>query len=145
MKDPRGKHAEVNAEEDAEYPCIKVFATMDSPLEDVCEFLSQKKNMNQYNDLVIDHRDLEEISPHSKITWSQCPQILFLKVRAIAIKTVVELNGFLRLFSIDVFCSHKFSSFAHGIYDIVEGFCDVLPSSLEKRWNSNRSESGMQP
>ncbi len=81
MKDPRGKDAEVNAEEDVEYPCIKVFATMDSPLEDVCEFLSQKKNMNKYNDLVIDHRDLEEISPHSKITWSQCPQILFLKSR----------------------------------------------------------------
>ena len=94
MKDPRGKHAEVTDEEDPIYPCIKVFATMDSPLEDVCDFLSQKENMSQYNDLVIDHRDLEEISPHSKITWSQCPQILFLKVRAIAIKVVMEWNFF---------------------------------------------------
>ena len=35
----------------------------------------------EYNDLVISHRDLEDITPYSKICWSQCPQILFIKSR----------------------------------------------------------------
>ena len=37
--------------------------------------------MKDYNDLVIKYRDLEDLSPHSKICWSQCPQILFIKPR----------------------------------------------------------------
>jgi hypothetical protein len=78
MKDSRGKHAKVDGDEN-EYPCIKVFSTVDAPIEDVSEYLSEVSHMEQYNDLVMAHRDLEEISPHSKICWSQCPQILFIK------------------------------------------------------------------
>ena len=37
--------------------------------------------MKEYNDLVVKHKDLEDISPHSKICWGQCPQILFIKPR----------------------------------------------------------------
>jgi hypothetical protein len=81
MKDSRGKHSKINDDEDQEYPCIKVFTTIDAQIEDVCNYLSQEKHMREYNDLVVAHRDLENISPHGKICWSQCPQILFIKAR----------------------------------------------------------------
>jgi hypothetical protein len=68
-------------DDETEYPCIKCFATINSPIESVCEYLSQESNMAEYNDLVIDYKDVESISPQSKITWSQCPQILFIKPR----------------------------------------------------------------
>ncbi len=54
---------------------------MNAPIEDVCDYLSQESHMEEYNDLVVAYRDLEDITPHSKITWSQCPQILFIKPR----------------------------------------------------------------
>jgi len=79
MKDSRGEEASPNDEE--EYPCIKVFATINAPLEDVCEYLSQEDHLPDYNDLVVKHRDVEEISPHSKITWGQTPKILFIQPR----------------------------------------------------------------
>lgn len=81
MKDSREKHAKFNDDDDIEYPCIKVFTTIDAQIEDVCDYLSQEKHMSEYNDLVVAHRDLENISPHGKICWSQCPQILFIKPR----------------------------------------------------------------
>lgn len=79
MKDSRGKHS--NPNNDQEFPCIKVFASINAPLEDVCDYLSQEEHMTDYNDLVIAHKDLENITPHSKICWSQCPPILFIKPR----------------------------------------------------------------
>lgn len=81
MKDSRGKDAKIDDNNDLEYPCIKVFTTIDAPIEDVCDYLSQEKHMKEYNDLVVAHRDLESISPHGKICWSQAPQILFIKPR----------------------------------------------------------------
>ena len=77
MKDSRGKYAKNDG---AEFPCIKCFTTIDAPMEDVCDYLSNENHMEEYNDLVVAHRDLEDISPHGKICWSQCPQILFIKV-----------------------------------------------------------------
>uniref|UniRef100_A0A7S3PYH9 START domain-containing protein n=1 Tax=Chaetoceros debilis TaxID=122233 RepID=A0A7S3PYH9_9STRA len=82
LKDSRGNDAsQVDEDKDREYPCIKCYSTFDAPFEEVCEYLSQETHMSDYNHLVVDHRDLENITPHSKITWSQCPQILFVKPR----------------------------------------------------------------
>jgi hypothetical protein len=79
MKDSRRKQADPN--DDREYPCLKMFSTIDAPLEEVCLYLSQKEHMEEYNDVLLSHGDLEEITPHSKISWSQTYQVLFLKPR----------------------------------------------------------------
>ena len=79
MKDSRGALA--NAEDKTDYPCIKVLATIDAPMDTVCAYLSQESAFPEYNDVVTDYKDVEEISSHSKICWSQSPQILFLKPR----------------------------------------------------------------
>jgi len=79
MKDSRGSYAD--PDDDKEYPCIKVYATIDAPIDEVCTYLAEAKRLPEYNDLVVQHRDLEEISPHSKICWGKCPQILFINPR----------------------------------------------------------------
>lgn len=79
MQDSRGKYTTLNS--DQEFPCIKVFASINAPLEDVCDYLSKEEHMAEYNDLVVAHKDLENISPSSKICWSQSPPILFIKPR----------------------------------------------------------------
>ena len=79
MTDSRGDKADVN--DDTEYPCIKCESTIDAPLEDVCTYLSQQSASAEYNDLVVQYKDVEDISPSAKICWSQSPQILFLKPR----------------------------------------------------------------
>lgn len=79
MRDSRGSHA--NQRDEREYPCIKVYSTIDAPLDEVCVYLSQEKHVPEYNDIVVKHRDLEEIEPHSKICWGQTPKILFIKPR----------------------------------------------------------------
>mmetsp|Transcript_61253 Transcript_61253/g.72722 ORF Transcript_61253/g.72722 Transcript_61253/m.72722 type:complete len:620 (+) Transcript_61253:169-2028(+) len=63
------------------FPCIKVLATIDAPLEKVTRYLSNPDTIPEYNDLVVEHEDVEQISHHSKITWGKCPQILFIKPR----------------------------------------------------------------
>jgi len=80
MKDSRGRFSKPDDDE-KEYPCLKCFATINAPLDDVCTYLSQEIRIQEYNDLIEGNRDLEEITPHSKICWSQCPQILFVKPR----------------------------------------------------------------
>jgi hypothetical protein len=79
MKDSRGVHA--SKDHDEEYPCMKVYATLDAPMEKVCAYLADAKSLPEYNDLVVKHQDLEEISPHSKICWGQSPKILFVQPR----------------------------------------------------------------
>ena len=64
-----------------QYPCLKCYATIDAPLEDVCAFLADSRTVPQYNGLVDDHADVEEISPSGKVTWCKAPQILFVKPR----------------------------------------------------------------
>lgn len=82
MKDPRGPLASITGQDaDRVYPCLKVYATIDAPVEQTCAYLSQEAHLSQYNDLVVKHRDLEEITPASKITWGMTPQILFVKPR----------------------------------------------------------------
>jgi len=79
MKDARGTHAV--PDDDREYPCIKCYSTIHAPVENVCAYLADEANVAEYNDLMIKHRDLEELTPHSKICWGQAPQILFIKGR----------------------------------------------------------------
>lgn len=64
-----------------DYPCIKCYSTIDAPIEDVCSFLANEETMPLYNELVTDHAEVEEITPHGKITWTKCPKILFVKPR----------------------------------------------------------------
>ena len=79
MKDSRGDRANKNDEN--LYPCIRCSSTIDAPLEDVCTYLSQESALSDYNDLVIEYKDVEEISPNAKICASWTPQILFIKRR----------------------------------------------------------------
>jgi len=69
------------AKKDTPYPCLKIYTTIDAPLDRVCSFLSRKGTIPLYNELVVEHDDVEEISPNSKITWTQCPKILIVKPR----------------------------------------------------------------
>lgn len=77
MPDSRGQKS-CSSEE---FPCVKLFATIDAPLEDVCEYLSEPTNVPEYNDLVIQHHDIESIAPHAKICWAACPKILIINPR----------------------------------------------------------------
>lgn len=79
MKDSRGEHAD--EDDPLEYPCIKLYATLDAPMEKVCEYLSEERTLPEYNALVVNHQDLEDVSPHSKVCWGQSPKILFIKPR----------------------------------------------------------------
>ena len=89
MKDSRksgsslifGENNEDDDKDNTEYPCIKCYATLDAPIDQVCNYLAKESNMPEYNDLVVAYRDLESIGPQSKICWSKCPQILFIKPR----------------------------------------------------------------
>jgi len=49
----------------------------------VCLYLAQENNLKEYNDLVETHRDLQEITPSSKVCLGQTPQILFIKPRSL--------------------------------------------------------------
>lgn len=64
-----------------DYPCIKCYSTIDASMETVCSFLSDEETIPIYNELVVDHDDIEEITPHSKITWTKMPKVLFVKSR----------------------------------------------------------------
>lgn len=68
-------------EDQKNYPCLKCYTTIDAPLHQVCHFLANKETVPLYNDLIVDHADLDELSRTSKITWSKCPKILFVKPR----------------------------------------------------------------
>ena len=73
MKDSRGSRAKV---EDSErvYPCLKCYSTINAPFENVCQYLSNSNHVPEYNDLLTQHRDLEEISENSKVCWAMTPQ-----------------------------------------------------------------------
>eukprot|EP00980_Cylindrotheca_fusiformis_P028394 scaffold22596_cov131-Cylindrotheca_fusiformis.AAC.23 len=79
MKDSRGVRADKN--DQSEYPCIRCSSIIDAPLEDVCTYLSQETAAPDYNDMVVKHKDVEDISPSAKICASWTPQILFIKQR----------------------------------------------------------------
>ena len=80
MADSRDEQDREN-ESNLDFPCVKCYSTIDAPMETVCSFLSNEENIQTYNDLVIYHDDVEEITPHSKITWTKMPKVLFVKSR----------------------------------------------------------------
>ncbi|KAL3802102.1 hypothetical protein HJC23_010858 [Cyclotella cryptica] len=71
--------SKMNGQQD--YPCIKCYSVIDAPMDKVCSFLANEKTIPMYNELVDDHCDIEEISPHSKITWCKMPKVMFVKPR----------------------------------------------------------------
>mmetsp|Transcript_4319 Transcript_4319/g.4763 ORF Transcript_4319/g.4763 Transcript_4319/m.4763 type:complete len:533 (+) Transcript_4319:204-1802(+) len=77
MKDSRTE----GSDDELEYPCIVVQTTLDAPMDAVCQYLSDKASLPDYNALVVKHCDLRAITPHSKICWGQTPKILFIKPR----------------------------------------------------------------
>ena len=82
MRDPRGAGC-VNPKDDREYPCLKFSGVIDAPLETVCLYLSKERNLPEYNDLIESHKDLQEITPSSKVCLGQTPQILFIRPRSL--------------------------------------------------------------
>jgi hypothetical protein len=74
-------------------------------MDQVCAFLANEKTVPQYNELVEDHADVEVITPHSKITWTLMPKVLFVKPRDFV-----------------TFCSHRWKR--DGTQVIVNQACD---------------------
>jgi hypothetical protein len=112
MKDSRGKNADES--DQREYPCIKMYSTIDAPLEEVCLYLAQARFSGDYNELIDSHKDLEEISPHSKICHGQTPQILFLKPRDFV-----------------TFCSHRWLH--DGTQVVVNQACDDPTGKIQSK------------
>lgn len=76
-------NADLPYDPDAEYPCLKMYSTIDAPIEDVCVYLSSEKHLWDYNSLLERHEDVEVVSSNGKICWAQTPQILFVKPRSL--------------------------------------------------------------
>ena len=122
MKDTRGPYditqkqsesqesAKKYAPGDQEWPCIRLYATIDAPVDEVCLYLSQAQRLDEYNTLLEGHRDLEEITSHSKICWGQTPQILFVKPRDFV-----------------TFCSHRWRR--DGTQVVINQACDGHPGA----------------
>ena len=86
MPDPRdGEDVESSSREtdsgSCHYPCLRCHSTIDAPLDRVCSFLANPDNAPLYNELIDDYRDVEVITPSSKITWCKVPKIMFVKPR----------------------------------------------------------------
>ena len=73
MKDSRGHHADPY--DNQKHPCMKLIATIDAPFPIVCRYLSEKDRFLEYNSLLVDQEDVEILTPHSKICWSQTKKI----------------------------------------------------------------------
>lgn len=81
MSDQRGDNFTRMEDDGKLFPCLKCHAVIDATLDQVCDFLSDELHVKDYNDLVVSFRDLEDISPNSKICWGQSPQLFFVKPR----------------------------------------------------------------
>ena len=73
MKDSREHHA--NPQDTKNHPCMKLYAVIDAPFHLVCRYLSQEHRYREYNSLLIDQKDIEELTPDSKICWSQTKKL----------------------------------------------------------------------
>lgn len=79
MKDSREQYAD--PEDDQKHPCMKLIAIIDAPFATVCHYLSEKHRFREYNSLLINQEDVEILTPHSKICWSQSKKLLFIQPR----------------------------------------------------------------
>ena len=57
------------------HPCMKVISTINAPFEDVCLYLSQPKHYRDYNTLLVNVRDIQDLSHDSKLCWGQTPKL----------------------------------------------------------------------
>ena len=73
MKDSRQQNADPS--DNQKHPCMKLVATIDAPFPIVCRYLSEKDRFREYNSLLIDQEDVEILTPHSKICWSQSKKL----------------------------------------------------------------------
>lgn len=73
MKDSREQNADPS--DNKKHPCMKLVATIDAPFPIVCRYLSEKNRFREYNSLLIDQEDVEVLTPHSKICWSQSKKL----------------------------------------------------------------------
>jgi len=121
MVDSRAEKAD--EDDQVKHPCIKCTSTIDAPLELVCAYLSQPKNSPDYNDVVDNSKDLEEIAPHAKICWGSSPQILFVKPRDFI-----------------TFCHHRWKS--DGTEVIVNQACEHPKYPLKKMEKEGKSCRG---
>ena len=121
MVDPRGENAD--KEDQTKHPCIKCTSTIDAPLELVCAYLSRPEECDNYNDVIDNFKDLEEISPNAKICWASSPQILFIKPRDFI-----------------TFCNHRWK--ADGTQVIVNQACEHAKYPLEKIEKEGKSCRG---
>lgn len=60
---------------------MRLHSVIDAPFPIVCRYLSQEKRYKEYNSLLVDQKDVEELTPHSKICWSQSKKLLFIEPR----------------------------------------------------------------
>jgi len=79
MKDSREINADLNDQQ--KHPCMKLIGTIDAPFPIVCRYLSAKDRFRKYNSLLVDQKDIEVLTPHSKICWSQSKKLLFIQPR----------------------------------------------------------------
>jgi len=79
MKDSREQYA--NLDDDQNHPCMKLVATIDAPFPIVCRYLSEKDRFQEYNSLLVDQEDVEILTPHSKICWSQSKKLPLIQPR----------------------------------------------------------------
>jgi len=79
MRDSREQYADPNDRQ--KHPCMKLIATIDAPFPIVCRYLSEKDRFPEYNSLLVDQEDVEVLTPHSKICWSQSKKLLFIQPR----------------------------------------------------------------
>lgn len=121
LADPRGDKAD--KEDQTKHPCIKCTSTIDAPLELVCMYLSQPEASPNYNDVVDNFKDLEEISPNAKICWASSPQILFVKPRDFI-----------------TFCHHRWKT--DGTQVIVNQACEHSKYPLKKMEKEGKSCRG---
>jgi len=79
MTDSREEHAVRG--DSQKHPCMKLVATIDAPFEIVCRYLSEKDRFREYNSLMVDQEDVEILTPHSKICWSQSKKLPLIQPR----------------------------------------------------------------
>jgi hypothetical protein len=94
------------SDKESEWPCLRVYSTIDAPCYEVCTYLAQEQHAIEYNQLLDQHEDLETITPHSKVCWAQSPQLLFVKPRDFI-----------------TFCSHRWKR--DGTQVVVNQACDT--------------------
>ena len=95
MRDSRGRHA--NEKDTKNHPCMKLYATIEAPFDIVCRYLSQHHRYREYNSLLIDQKDVEELTTYSKICWSQVSLFVCLFVCVFIFIGLSSMNPFLML------------------------------------------------